>query len=931
MRRLVPFLVLAVLAAGLIAAPRQLTSRAALSPDFVHFESGHVHPMAMTPDGSRLLVVNTPDGRLTVFDLTGQAPVRAAEIPVGLEPVSVAALDDQTAWVVNQLSDDVSVVDLTTLHVRATLRVGDEPSDVVFAGAPLRAYVSVSEEDAIKVYDPSTLVRTATVPIAAAYPRALARNQDGSRVFVTMLHAGNRTSVLSQLEAQDSLPPPNPPMSAQLPPAPDVGLIIQQQNGDWRDESGKLWNAKVKYTVRDVDLAVIETGGHTVVREVGDIGTVNFALGVSPANGDAWLTGTEARNLVRFEPNLRGHNVDTRIACVPAAAAPAVALLNPHVNYAVTPGPPSEADSAIGIPTGLCISGDGHRVYVTSLTSNRLGVLDANAAVLARIPTVAGPTGVLVDDARGRVYVLGRFRGELQTLSLADFATVAIAGIGFDPTPDEIVNGRRFFYGGFTSGHGEHACASCHVFGDFDNIAWDLGDPTGAMQPIDRTGQIDPFIDAQVHPMKGPMATQSLRGLPNTGMLHWRADREDLAAFNPAFVGLLGRQTALPDSEMAAFTDFVMPLAYPPNPNQRLDRTMPDAPPGQPSAARGQTFFFNTPVDGGQPCNVCHTATNFGSGTNGQIINNIALQESQDMKVPQLRNMYRKTGFADLAGAVNKRGFGFIHDGSIDNLFNFLQFPGFNFAGGAQGDGDRRDVEAFMLAFDTGLAPAVGAQVTFNGVNNGDAAAIARLDTLVGQADLGYCDLIAKGRVSGQSRGWHYTGGGQWQPDKAAGMPVTTLALRTSAVAGGEVTFTGVPPGSGPRMGIDRDRDTFPDGDELDAGSDPGNPLSTPGNVAVAGTGSSGFAMLAPSPNPFAGATEIAFRLGARSRVDAVVYDILGREVQTLARGVVLEPGRQSLRWDGRSRDGSVAGPGVYFVKVQAAQKSWSRPLVKLR
>jgi hypothetical protein len=559
-------------------------------------------------------------------------------------------------------------------------------------------------------------------------------------------------------------------------------------------------------------------------------------------------------------------------------------------------------------------------------------VIDAGAIVRARIPTVAGPTGVLVDDPRGRIYVLGRFRGELQTLSLADFSTVAVAGIGFDPTPDEIVNGRKFFYGGFTSGHGEHACASCHVFGDFDNIAWDLGDPTGTMQPINRAGQIDPFIDSQVHPMKGPMSTQSLRGLPNTGMLHWRADRQNLAAFNGAFIGLLGRATVLPDSEMAAFTDFVLPLAYPPNPNQRLDRTMPTAPAGQPSAARGQTFFFNTPIDGGQTCNFCHAANNFGSGTNGQIINNIALQESQDMKIPQLRNMYRKTGFADLPGAVNKRGFGFTHDGSIDNLFNFLQFPGFNFAAGPEGDADRRDLEAFLLAFDTGLAPAIGAQVTFTGANNGDPPAIARLDTLVGQADLGFCDLVAKGRVNGQPRGWSYAGGGEWQTDKAAEATVATVVLRTSAAAASEITFTGVPPGSGARMGIDRDRDTFPDGDELDAGSDPGDPASTPNNVAVEPGGvRGGFAMLGPSPNPFAGATEIAFRLGARSEVDAVVYDVLGREVRTLAREVTLEAGRRSLRWDGRTRDGAVAGPGVYYVKVRAGALNWSRAIVRLR
>src|SRR5260221_368602 len=82
------------------------------------------------PAGDRLLVVNTPDNRLTIFDLTAGPPSaanRIAQIPVGLEPVSVAALSDSEAWVVNQISDDVSVVNLNTLHVRATLRVGDDP------------------------------------------------------------------------------------------------------------------------------------------------------------------------------------------------------------------------------------------------------------------------------------------------------------------------------------------------------------------------------------------------------------------------------------------------------------------------------------------------------------------------------------------------------------------------------------------------------------------------------------------------------------------------------------------------------------------------------------------------------------------------------------------------------------------------------------
>src|SRR6185436_2933050 len=274
----------------------------------------------------------------------------------------------------------------------------------------------------------------------------------------------------------------------------------------------------------------------------------------------------------------------------------------------------------------------------------------------------------------------------------------------FDPTPGEIAGGRKFFYGGFTSGHGDQACATCHVFGDFDNIAWDLGNPQGTMQPIDRTGQIDPVIQSAVHPMKGPMTTQTLRGLPPTGMLHWRADRVNIDRFNPAFTDLMGRASALADSEMAAFDDFVLPLVHPPNPNQYLNRTVPgDAGPSStPSARRGQGFFFNVVVERTLTCNQCHFAGSFGPGTNGQIEDRIALMSSQDIKVPQLRNLYRKTGFTDQPGAVNKRGFGFTHTGAVDNLFDFLKFPGFNF-GSTQvvGDANRGDSEQFLLDFDT--------------------------------------------------------------------------------------------------------------------------------------------------------------------------------------------------------------------------------------
>jgi YVTN family beta-propeller protein len=420
------------LAAGMAAFPRYLISRTATSNDFVHFESGHVHPAALTPNHARLLVVNTPDNRLSVFDLTGPQPTRVAEIPVGLEPVAVAAQDNNTAWVVNNLSDDVSIVDLTTLHVKATLRVGDEPSDVAFAGAPQRAYVSVSQEDRIRVYDPANLAAApVNIPIRGRNPRSLAVNAAGTFVYAAVFYAGNRTSVLHYSE----VPPDSQPADVQFPrdpqltlahgAAPRNGLIVQQQGSDWRDMYGKLWNYRIPYTQDDVDVAEIPAGGSTPSRTFDGLGTVNYALAVHPVNGSIAVASTDARNLLRFEPRLKGHLVDTQLGMVTVAGARSLVNLDPHINY-TGPGTQAERDSALGIPTGLAFAGDGSRLYVTSLASDRIGVVNpANGAILTRAPTVAGPTGVVVDDARGRIYVVGRYHNELQTLSTATLQQVA--------------------------------------------------------------------------------------------------------------------------------------------------------------------------------------------------------------------------------------------------------------------------------------------------------------------------------------------------------------------------------------------------------------------------------------------------------------------------------------------------------------------------
>ena len=283
-----------------------------------------------------------------------------------------------------------------------------------------------------------------------------------------------------------------------------------------------------------------------------------FDVAVNPATGELWVPNTEARNLVRFEPNLRGHLVQTRVTRVNAGtgAVAGVADLNPHINYGTTPGPAGEVAASLAQPGDGAFAANGATYYVAAFGSGKVGVLNAAGAVTARIAVGGGPSGVALAESAGRLFVLNRFDNTISTVDTASntqIATIGVAGAAkFDPSPDVIKAGRKFLYdAALTSGHGDVACATCHVFGNLDGLAWDLGDPQGEFVDFDQTpwvtfAPLGPSTNG-FDPMKGPMTTQTLRGLAGLEPFHWRGDRQNFQHFNAAFADLLGRSGPLLD------------------------------------------------------------------------------------------------------------------------------------------------------------------------------------------------------------------------------------------------------------------------------------------------------------------------------------------------------------------------------------------------
>lgn len=828
------------------------------------FESGPVRPIALSADGARLYVANAPANCLEIYAIEGDTLRLASTVAVGLEPVAVAERNANEVWVVNHLSDSVSVVRLDgTPRVLRTLMVGDEPRDIVFAGASReRAFVTAAARGQhrpafatptssagsgradVWVFDANNLDDSllgrplVILSLFADTPRALAVSADAKTVYAAPLFSGNRSTVLHR----DALgvPKTGPNRSTDNVLAPATGLIVKFDGSNWRDGGGFEWPSRVKFSLPDYDVFAIDATAAvpTIAKQVSGVGTTLFNMAVHPTSGKLFVSNTEALNQFRFEgpgvasSTLRGRVAESRISVVDVAAGAVDQVhLNSHINFAAAaPATPAgEKAKSLSQPMAMVFSPNGDTLYTAAFGSAKVAALPTaslsktaftpNASTHITVP--AGPAGLALNASGSRLYVYSRIA---HTLSVVDTAakTVLNSSALFSPEPARVVAGRQFMYDAVaTSSNGTTACASCHIFGDLDHLAWDLGNPDAATEANPNAYvPLSPRTTPRFHPLKGPMTTQSLRGMANHGPMHWRGDRsgtnrqvvrgvresvEEAAfkEFNSTFVELLGRGAPLNGEQMQSLTDFTMALAMPPNPIRALDNSLTA------TEQAGRDIYFNTPTTLLGACNNCHQLdpANKRFGSSG-LMSFEGGRITENFKVPQLRNMYQKIGMSGVSFNTATptgdqiRGFGFSNDGSVDTLNTFLSDPVFFFP--APVETSRASVAAFVMALDSDLAPIVGQQVTWRSSLN--TIAEAQLALLKQQALAGNprpaCDLVVRANIDGVARAGLFQADSTWL--MRSGESLTDTALRQLASATQPLTFACVAPGSGRRIALNK-------------------------------------------------------------------------------------------------------------------------------
>lgn len=666
-------LTLGVLA--LLAATPILADAPAVDLPHVNWENHPVHALDASPDRSLLAVAHTADARVQFFDVREGVARPAGHVLVGLDPVSVRFRTDTELWVVNHISDSISIVDVPTRTIRRTLRTGDEPFDVVFAAG--QAFVSCSQANEVWVFDAADPTTAEVIPIIGEDPRAMAVSADGREVYVAIFESGNGTTVLSGATAFGStppnalsrpegpygglMPPPNdgdgflPAIAPDLPFPPRTALIVRKdEDARWLDDNGGDWSDLVSgpnaslsgrvpgWDLADHDLAIIEAQTRAI-RYAGGLLTIVPAIAPHPVTGEVLLVGTEASNEIRFEPNLNGVFSRVLLGRIdPNGLIGSERDLNPHLTYEVRRIDRAARRASLGDPRALVWSASGERAYVAGMGSNNVVVIDQRGTRIGEpIAVGEGPVGLALASGDALLYVWNHFEASLSVVDTGSGEEIQRVH-AFNPLPPAIRQGRRHLYATHdTSGLGHLACATCHVDARTDRLAWDLGDPGGTMKPFEQNCASDILGPncRDFHPMKGPMVTQTLQDMIGHEPLHWRGDRDGIEAFDQTYVKLQAAD-AMPSREaLQELEAFLSTITLPPNPFRELDNSLSAGvdlaghvtsdrfgPPGRPfgtgNAQRGLDRFRNgllQPLFGSAAnCASCHSLPT-GLGVNGAL------------------------------------------------------------------------------------------------------------------------------------------------------------------------------------------------------------------------------------------------------------------------------------------------------------------------
>ncbi|MBE4739100.1 beta-N-acetylglucosaminidase domain-containing protein [Streptomyces caniscabiei] len=218
-------------------------------------------------DGTpRALTANFSGASVSSIDLSSG---RSTEIAVGANPGEVVtSADGRTAYAANQGSNSVSVIDVTSGEVTATVAVGRVPAGLALTPDGDTLWVANYTDGTVQPVDTGTLRAGATVAVGSG-PENMAITPDGRTLYVANIHDNTVSPVdLGTRRAGAAIPVGPRPFNVVA--APDGKTVYVSNSGG--------------STVTPIDTASNDTGPTLLVSGQA------YGLGLSPDGRTLWVS-----------------------------------------------------------------------------------------------------------------------------------------------------------------------------------------------------------------------------------------------------------------------------------------------------------------------------------------------------------------------------------------------------------------------------------------------------------------------------------------------------------------------------------------------------------------------------------------------------------------------------------------------------------------
>lgn len=414
--------------------------------------------LALSKDGNSLFTIAQESGQLLITDLKNN---RTRGIKVGETPHSIVlSPDEQTAFITNQWSDYVSVIDLKSLTEKEKLNTGNGPAGVILSPDEKFLYVVNSFSNDISIIDLKTRKEIKRLP-GGNNPTGIGISPDGKTLYVT-----SRRALIA---------PYGLPIETELTKVNvESQLVAERRNV----ESAYLME-NISFTPAG-DLAIV-----TLVRPKNYVPSVQVERGWMINHGIGIIEQKENGRTIQLlldEPN---------------------AYYSDPFDIVVTPDGTKAFISNSGTDCITVVSIDSIRALINRSSdqelktyANHLGI--SSRYVLKRIPVGANPKGIAISADGRKLYVAEHLEDKVAVIDTETMEKTGFIDLGGPRRITVARHGRRILNNAGGTFQNQYSCYTCHPDTHEDGLVYnmasrDMGRNLTNTMTLRNIGKLEPF------------------------------------------------------------------------------------------------------------------------------------------------------------------------------------------------------------------------------------------------------------------------------------------------------------------------------------------------------------------------------------------------------------------------------------------------------